>query len=274
MAANDDAEHGLFEDSEDSVAEPDAAPYLTTVEDTPAGALPAPSQGHASEADPEPEPEPIESKLLNKSIKRSTYPGRDHHLVICKFPPTFCMATTPFTEAEERQVMHDNRKLLEDPVCDDISAMMRWRLSAPSPGSDAPFGAIETNTHFVEWDDGTLTLFVGKTPLNVDCRSETVFLLEDSRPDLKHVHAVITERLQTKFSNILKNKFLRSKEVDAKRQRMTLTSIADAVSSTLSLQRHRLVSRENDRFRRLQQSTAYHARGLTRKFLESDSESP
>ncbi|CDR97113.1 hypothetical protein, conserved [Babesia bigemina] len=269
--ANDDLEHGLFEDSEESSVEDNTAPYLTTVEDPPTQEFAAPAAEAVAAL--EVKPEPVTRKVINKTIPSSAYPVRDHHLVICKFPLAVSMSASPFTEMEERQRLRQNPKLLEEPQSSENAAMMRWRFGQAPEGDSEPFGVLETNTHFVEWDDGTFTLFVGKTPFNVDYRSETVFLLEDSRPDLKPVHAVITDRLQMKFSNILKNKFTRSKDVGAKRQRMTLTSIADAVSSKISLQRHRIMVRENERFRRIQQSTTYGPRGLTRQFLESDSDS-
>ncbi|KAK1933146.1 hypothetical protein X943_002391 [Babesia divergens] len=260
--AHDGYERGLFEDSEGSSAEEDIPPYLTTSEDAP---IKAPLI---------PVPEVAENEVMQKSIAISACPVQDHHLVICKLPPTVFMAASPFNEMEERDMLRQNPTMLDDPDSSSNIAMIRWRFKPTEDGSSEPFGVLETNTHLVEWDDGTLTMFIGKTPLNVDCRSETVFLLEDSRADMKPVHAVITERLQTKFSNILKNKFTRSKELDAKRQKMTLTSIADAMSSQISLQQRRLLTRENERVRRIQQNSAYQPRGLTRHFLESGNDSP
>ncbi|KAK1444754.1 hypothetical protein BgAZ_106600 [Babesia gibsoni] len=265
MAA-DDFEHGLFEDSEGSASEEALPSHFTTVEDTQEELDAADA---ADAAVPEP-PKPVKNEVVHKSIACAAYPMRDHHLIICKLPPAVSMASSPFNEMEERQRMMDNPKLLEDPSSCDVSSMIRWRFKPVEEGSTEPFGLLETNTHLVEWDDGTLTLFIGKTPLTVDCRSETVFLLEDSRQDMKPVHAVITERMLMKFANIPRSKFTKSKEQDAKRQKMTLTSIADAVSSEISLQKRRLLMRENERMRRIQQHSMYQPRGLTRQFLEGE----
>ncbi|ORM40208.1 uncharacterized protein BXIN_1177 [Babesia sp. Xinjiang] len=268
---DDDFEHGLFEDSEGSPEEEVVKPHFTTSDSPQADDLPTTLPDLTPESPVE--PEPVVQEALQKSIPRTAYPVRDHHLVICKFPPAVSMAASPFNEMQERQMLLQNPQILEEPVSSDNLVMMRWRFKRNPEGSEEPFGVLETNTHFVEWDDGSFTVFVGRTPLNVDYRSETVFLLEDSCPDLKPIHAVITERMQTKFSNILKNKFTRSKELGAKRQKMAITSIADAVSSNISVQRQRLVTRENERFRRIQRGSAYKPRGLTRQFLESDSDS-
>ncbi|GFE53092.1 Paf1 RNA polymerase II complex component LEO1 [Babesia ovis] len=267
--AEEEFERGLFEDSEGSSGEQELDSHLTT-DDAPMNEDVAPAMpGPITEMDIDTTP----LTATHKSILRTAFPVRDHHLVICKFPPAVAIAASPFNEAMERQMLAQNPKMLEEPVGSDNSVMMRWRFKPSPEGSSSPFGELETNTHFVEWDDGSFTLFVGSTPLNVDYRSETVFLLEDSCPDIKPIHAVITERMQTKFSNIFKNKFTRSRDFGARRQKMALTSIADAVSSHITVQRHRLMTRENERFRRMQQSSIYKPRGLTRSFLESDSDS-
>ncbi|EDO08032.1 RNA polymerase-associated protein LEO1 family protein [Babesia bovis T2Bo] len=273
---NDDIfEHGLFEDSEVSSADGELESHLTTVDlPNPEEAVTeVPSSFISNDIQRDPEPSPESLSVTYKSIPRSACPVRDHHLIICKFPPAVSMAGSPFNEIQERQALLHNPKLLDDLSALEDSVMMRWRFKCPSSDSPEPFGVLETNTHFVEWDDGSFTLFVGDTPLNVDYRSETVFLLEDSCSDVKPIHAVITERMQTKFSNIFKNKFTRSKDLVAKRQRMALTSIADAVSSNISVQKYRLATKENERYRRIQQSVAYKPRTLTRSFLESDSDS-
>lgn len=266
---DDSFKHGLFEDSEDSATEDVIPSHLTTEEDPPFSDEPEPEPEPTSH-EPSPSLTPITPEKIHKTILRTACPVKDHHLITCKLPPSVSMAASPFNEAEERKYLKDNPGLLEEPPSKENHPMIRWRFQPKSQGNVEPFGVLETNTHLVEWDDGTLTLYIGSTPLNVEYRKESILLLEDSSPEMKPVHAVIGERMQTMFANILRNRFSRTKEHDAKRQKMTVTSIADAMSSSISIQQRRLATRENERMRKVQQNNTYQPRGLTRQFLEGD----
>ncbi|UKK02028.2 hypothetical protein MACK_001382 [Theileria orientalis] len=131
----------------------------------------------------------------------------------------------------------------------------------------------ESNGKMVVWEDGNVSMFVGKVPLDCESVKEMSFLLEDERADLKPVHAQVHTRLQTRFSNLhtrfstFKNDPIKKKE--HKRQKMEVTSLSDAIQSHHALQQNLIHVRENERQKKLN----YHSKGLTRSFLESsDSE--
>nr|PVC51628.1 hypothetical protein MACL_00001475 [Theileria orientalis] len=129
--------------------------------------------------------------------------------------------------------------------------------------------AWESNGKMVLWEDGNVSMFVGKVPLDCESVKEMAFLLEDERADLKPVHAQVHTRLQTRFSNLhtrfstLKNDPIKKKE--HKRQKMAVTSLSDAVQSHHALQQNLIHVRESER----QKKFNYNSKGLTRNFLES-----
>ncbi|AFZ79383.1 hypothetical protein BEWA_022310 [Theileria equi strain WA] len=214
------------------------------------------------ESEDEPTEEPTE--VVHQTMKCKIKPELSDNLTVCKFPPTLSVSTLSIQEELER--LKRNPELVDKPP--NTTKTIRWRKKEDeSIDGDSE---MESNTHLVEWDDGTFTLFVGKTPLDVESRKEIVFLLEDSLEELKPVHALIEERLQTRFSNLLKKELIRKKP-DVRRQKMALTSISEAISSELSLQKQMVLMRENERLRKIQQGSMVQ-RGLTRTFLESDSD--
>ncbi|KAK2197925.1 Leo1-like protein [Babesia duncani] len=175
---------------------------------------------------------------ISVQLLASALPDNDN-IVTCKLPPAVSIATAPFNEEKEREFLRNNPQLLEKPISEADFTMIRWIVHNRYGWNydEENFDAMETNSHIVQWDDGTYTLFVGKTPLDCDPKMETVFLIEDSLPNIKPVHAMVNGRLQTKFSNLFKNESVRKKYSGVNRQKMALTTISEAESSEMYVQK-------------------------------------
>ncbi|UKJ90438.1 hypothetical protein MACJ_001371 [Theileria orientalis] len=206
---------------------------------------------------PSPEPGDIstDSYLLNRKNTDSIHTGSE--TVAANTPnstPTQESAATPRTSDLDR--VNLQKRIIENLIASDNKRKLET-------------STWESNGKMVVWEDGNVSMFVGKVPLDCESVNEMSFLLEDERADIKPVHAQVDTRLQTRFSNLhtrfstFKNDPLKKK--DHKRQKMEVTSLSDAIQSHHALQQNLLHVRENER----QKKFTHSSKGLTRSFLES-----
>lgn len=221
---NEDNMVGLFEDSDDNgddFARTDVATQSPTrLEVDPSGQDQSPL---------------YENEFITATLPLLPRPDRPENLVICKFPPTLMVSDVN----EIRSFLKSNPHILDHPPNPNNLSVLLYDMKNKSNDSSDDKDSennppVSSNGNIVLWDDGTVTLFIGTVPLDVEFQSELSFLFEDSNFDLKPVHAEVDTRLQTRFSNLLKNKMIKQRHT--KRQKMEVTFLSDAIQSQYKLQ--------------------------------------
>ncbi|PHJ16288.1 paf1 rna polymerase ii complex component leo1 [Cystoisospora suis] len=135
--------------------------------------------------------------------------------------------------------------------------------------------SFSSNCRLVEWDDGSFSFFVGHQMFDVQVKEDPTFLFEDSSSEnVKALHCRAESRFQVRIGELLTfRKFFTQRKCMHQKKKTTLTTheqIERAEQAT-----RRAVERRNEfaRMRRRQmESLRGTERGLTRNFLEADSE--
>ncbi|XP_952232.1 uncharacterized protein TA13440 [Theileria annulata] len=221
---NDDDIVGLFEDSDENVDD-----SIKTE-----GMSQSPTRREVEPVEQEQSPV-YETEIISATLPLLPRPGRNENLVVCKFPPTLMVCDVN----DIRNYLRSNPHILENPPNPNNLSILLYDIKTKSNNSFPKEGQssnqnVRSNSKIVAWDDNTVTLFVGTVPLDVEFQSEVSFLFEDSNFDLKPVHAEVDTRLQTRFSNLLKNKMIKQKHT--KRQKMEVTFLSDAIQSQYKIQ--------------------------------------
>lgn len=89
----------------------------------------------------------------------------------------------------------------------------------------------------MEWENGTLTLFIGTVSFDIDIARDKSYILEDTE-ELKPFHAAVDLRLQARQSNFCQGRKMHNHKFgNMRKQRVNLTSHEHATRDELKLQK-------------------------------------
>ncbi|CBZ55529.1 conserved hypothetical protein [Neospora caninum Liverpool] len=134
---------------------------------------------------------------------------------------------------------------------------------------------ILSNCKLVEWDDGSYSLFIGPQMFDVQVKHDPTLFFENSNETIKTLHCRAESRFQVRLGELLNfREFFSQRNMRYGKKRRAALTTQEQIERAEQMTRKTVERRhEAARTRRRQAESARGAeRGLTRHFLEADSE--
>ncbi|PFH34781.1 Paf1/RNA polymerase II complex component LEO1 [Besnoitia besnoiti] len=208
--------------------------------------------------------------------------SKDAKVVVLRLPPTVSVKVHGAPSGAGPSSSRRSSRL--GSINADDKFTIEWGLPPAKKGEDEPTaagceeesGELPSNCRLVEWDNGSYSLFVGSQMFDVQVKHDPTFFFENSSADgVKTYHCRADARFQVRLGELLNfREFFTQRNMRyGKKRRAALTTqeqIEHAEQATRKTVERRDVAA---RLRRRQAEAARGAeRGLTRHFLEADSD--
>ncbi|KEP63025.1 UNVERIFIED_CONTAM: Paf1/RNA polymerase II complex component LEO1 [Hammondia hammondi] len=198
---------------------------------------------------------------------------KDARLVVLRLPPTVSVKVRGAPATSRR---HSSSSAA---ISADDKFTIEWGYPGGKKDGDhdaAEDKALASNCKLVEWDDGSYSLFVDRQMFDVQVkRDPTLFFENSSSETIKTLHCRAESRFQVRLGELLNfREFFTQRNMRHGKKRRAALTTQEQIERAEQLTRKTVERRhEAARTRRRQADSARGAeRGLTRHFLEADSE--
>jgi len=147
------------------------------------------------------EPEKVEDIIL----RRRPAPGDDRVFATMRLPNTLSIEKMSFNAEHLSAAAVDGYKDFKNTANKKMTRLLnpencvRWRFKKGPDGHNLTDEdgrpQYESNSRFVEWEDGTKTLYVGREAFNLMELDDNVYLFEENSQDVHVCHGHVPKRL-------------------------------------------------------------------------------
>nr|CEL70268.1 TPA: RNA polymerase-associated protein LEO1 [Neospora caninum Liverpool] len=198
---------------------------------------------------------------------------QDAKVVVLRLPPTVSVKVHGAPSATR------SRAARPGGISADDKFTIEWGHSGTrkkdGEESTADEKEILSNCKLVEWDDGSYSLFIGPQMFDVQVKHDPTLFFENSNETIKTLHCRAESRFQVRLGELLNfREFFSQRNMRYGKKRRAALTTQEQIERAEQMTRKTVERRhEAARTRRRQAESARGAeRGLTRHFLEADSE--